>query len=144
MKSVLLTIEKSQGGTIWGRVEYDDNLLVDSAKSIDALERKFKKLLKAFHELDPERVKFTIAHDLTSFFEANNFLNISAIADKVGMNPSLLRQYTSGTKTPSPQTANKIERVIHSIARELATVRIGTPSTRGEKFPPVKRGRHVA
>jgi DNA-binding transcriptional regulator YdaS (Cro superfamily) len=144
MKSVLLTIEKSRGGTIWGRVECEDNLLVDSAKSIEALERKFKKLLKAFHDVDPERIKFTIAHDLTSFFEANNFLNISAIADKVGMNPGLLRQYTSGTKTPSPQTANKIERVIHGIARELATVRIGTRSTRGEKSPSVKRKRQLA
>jgi transcriptional regulator with XRE-family HTH domain len=144
MKSILLTIEKSEGGTIWGRVEYEDNLIVESARSIEALERKFKKLLKAFHDVDPNRVKFTIAHDLTSFFDTNKFLNISAVAEKVGMNASLLRQYTSGTKTPSPQTADKIERVIHSVARDLASVRIGTRSRRGLQPAPKKRDRHLA
>jgi hypothetical protein len=61
MTTLNLTIEKSQSGTIWGRVEYDDDLLIESAISIEALERKFKKLLKAFHDVDLEQLNFTIA-----------------------------------------------------------------------------------
>lgn len=127
MATLVLTIEKTTAGVVWGRVVYDDDLLVDSAKSVEALEKRFRKLLKQFHELDPEKVKFKIAYDLTSVFEHNDFLNVSAVAKRVGINSSLLRQYTSGVKVPSHQTANRIETVIHSLAKQLATVRISTP-----------------
>jgi hypothetical protein len=60
MTTVFVTIEESAIGAR-GCVEYEDNLIVESARWIEALKRKFKKLLKAFHEVDPNRVKFVIA-----------------------------------------------------------------------------------
>lgn len=131
MKSATLTIEKSPGDkTIWGRVLYGDNLIVESAQSVEALEKKFKKLLHDFHDVDQRDIKFEHAYDLTSLFEKYDYLNISAIAVKTGLNPSLMRQYAAGNKTPSPETALKVERAIHGIAKELLDVRISTPSTR--------------
>ena len=127
MQNVQLTIEKSSDGSVWGRVEYDNDLLVDAAKSEEALERKFRRLLKVFHQVDPDKIKFKITYDLTSIFDKNEVLNVSAIAKRVGINSSLLRQYTSGIKTPSQETVNKIEKVIHGIAKELSAVRISTP-----------------
>ncbi len=61
MATLVLTIEKTTAGIVWGRVVYDDDLLVDSAKSVEALQKRFRKLLKQFHELDPGTVKFKIA-----------------------------------------------------------------------------------
>ena len=99
MTRVLLTIEKAADGAVWGRVEYDDNLIVDSAKSVDSLQKRFRRLLRQFHDVDPDKVQFKIAYDLTSVFDQNDFLNVSAIAKRVGINSSLLRQSTSGVKS---------------------------------------------
>ena len=126
MQHLLLTIEKSPDNNVWGSVIYDDNLLVDSAKSLDALEKKFRRLLHDFHDVNPKDVSFEHAYDLTSLFDNYKYLNISAIADKAGINPSLMRQYASGVKKTSPDTALKIERTIHSIAKDLLSVRIGS------------------
>jgi len=63
MEPTTLTIEKSQDGNVWGRVEYEGDLLVDSAKTVEALGRKFKKLLHDFHQVDPSNVKFELAYD---------------------------------------------------------------------------------
>ncbi|HMH33310.1 MAG TPA: hypothetical protein VK543_09790 [Puia sp.] len=46
MKKLSLIIEKSKDGKLWGRMEFDGDLMVDSANSLDSLERKMKKLLQ--------------------------------------------------------------------------------------------------
>ena len=140
MKSFLLTLEKVPGKKdIWGRVLYEDDLIVDVAPSVGALERKFKKLLHDFHDVDPAKVQFEHAYDLTSLFDQYKYFNVSAIAEKAGINPSLMRQYAAGNKLPSPETAAKIEQVIRDIAKEMLTIRVSTPSTRGSGFKPKKR-----
>ena len=37
--TIQLVLEK-EGGKLWGRVSYDDNLIVDSATTLQALEKK--------------------------------------------------------------------------------------------------------
>ncbi|MFI5185287.1 MAG: helix-turn-helix domain-containing protein [Chitinophagales bacterium] len=118
---LLLIIEKSKG-KIWGRVNYKDNLVTDFAANIDALERKMKKLLKDFHEV--QNADFEHSYDLTVFFEEYNFLKQSKIAELAGMNPGLLRQYASGVKHPSLEQAKKIEKAVHDLAKELRSVSI--------------------
>lgn len=132
-RAYLLTLEKAPGNSfIWGRITCEGNLIVESARSLESLEKKIKKLLNDFHKIKGE-ITFEHAYDLTSLFEKYNYLNISAIAEKTGVNPSQMRQYASGSKTPSPETALKVERAIHTIAKELLEVRISTPSTRRTK-----------
>ena len=43
MKPLMLIVEQSEG-ELWGRVHYEDDLLIDSAKNVEGLERKMKKL----------------------------------------------------------------------------------------------------
>ncbi len=92
-----LILEK-EGSKIWGRVSVGENLVVDSATTLQALEKKLKKALKDFEGL--EEVEFEYAYDLTVFFERFNFLNQSKIAALAGINPGLIRQYSSGDKQP--------------------------------------------
>jgi DNA-binding transcriptional regulator YdaS (Cro superfamily) len=63
--------------------------------------------------------------DVQTFFKSQDFLNISAFAKKAGINPSLLRQYASGTKQPSAQQVERIKTAILTIAEELEKVRLG-------------------
>jgi hypothetical protein len=139
-QTILLTIEKSPGNkTMSGRVLYNDNLIVDAARSVKSLENQFKKLLHDFHDVDPKTVEFEHAYDLTSLFDKYKYFNISAVAKKVKINPSLMRQYAAGNKFPSPETAAKIEKAIHEIAKEMLSIRVSTPSTRGTGVKKRKR-----
>lgn len=86
--TIQLILEKG-AVKLWGRVTYEDNLIVDSAANLQTLEKKMRKLLKDFHQV--EEVAFEYAYDLTVFFEEFNFLNQSKIAELSGINASLLR-----------------------------------------------------
>ena len=116
-----LIIEK-EAGTLWGRVSYDKNIIVDSGTTLQSLERKIRKALKDFHDLSD--VEFNYAYDLTVFFEQFNFLNQSKIAELSGINPGLLRQYASGVKHPSKEQAGKIQMAITDLANKLKSVKI--------------------
>jgi hypothetical protein len=118
---IKLILEK-ESGSLWGRVSYDKNLIIDSATTLSALENKLKKVLKAFHDID--NIDFDYQYDLTAFFEQFSFLNQSKIAELAGINPGLLRQYTSGVKHPSKAQAQKIQTAIRDLAARLKSVRI--------------------
>jgi predicted RNase H-like HicB family nuclease len=74
-------------------------------------------------EIDPRffvpDFKFNIKYDLQVFFEKFNFLNKTAIAERAGLNPSLLRQYSKGIAFASEKQKAKIEKAIHEIAESL-------------------------
>lgn len=120
-----LILEK-QGEKIWGRVDLNDNLFVDSAGSILALEKKMRRALLDFEGL--KQVDFEYAYDLTMFFEQFSFLNQSKIAELAGINPGLIRQYSSGHKNPSREQVDKIEKAIREMAGKLRTVKLSAKS----------------
>lgn len=126
MKHFPLIIERSRDGKLWGRVQVKDNLIVESASSVEVLVRKMKKLLWNFEQIAPDNVEFRHIYDLTVLFSFKDYLNISVIAEKAGINPALMRQYASGVKFPSKERARKIEHVIHRLGKELIQVRITT------------------
>lgn len=114
-----LTIERGEGKELWGRVEFNDNLIVEQAKSLSDLEQKLKTLLLEFEEVNPEAVQFEHLFDISALFQRFDFLKISNVAEHAGMNPGLLRQYVSGAKNPSVDQAKKIEHTLHELASEL-------------------------
>jgi hypothetical protein len=123
MTPLTLIIERAQG-TLWGRIHYDDDLIVDSARTLDSLEKKMKKLLKDLHQADTKNIVFDYQYDLTALFEKFSYLKISAIAEKSDMNAALLRQYVTGAKHPSPKQAKKVEDAIHKIGKELSDIAV--------------------
>jgi hypothetical protein len=124
-KSVKLQlILEREGSKIWGRVLVADNLIVDSATSIQGLEKKLRKALVNFEGIT--EVEFEYAYDLTVFFEEFDFLNQSKIAELAGINPGLIRQYSSGHKQPSMEQVSKIEKAIRRMAEKLSSVQLSS------------------
>ncbi|OOG69421.1 hypothetical protein [Algoriphagus sp. A40] len=123
METIDLIIEKAEK-KLWGRVEYRDNLITEVAESVNELEEKIKALLWDFENLDPASVQFNHLYDMYSLFQQFDYLNISKVAIQAGMNPSLLRQYSSGVKSPSAEQAKKIEDTLHRLAKELKGVSV--------------------
>ena len=58
--------------------------------------------------------------DLTSVFEVFPVINVKALSDRLGMNYTLISQYATGKKKPSPKQTEKIMEGIHEIGRELS------------------------
>jgi len=136
MKKVLLIIEKAGTNELWGRAVFDDNLITDMASSMELLQKKMKKLLHDFHDLSPAKIEFDIAYDLTALFTEKKYLNLSEVAQQLGINRSLMAQYAAGKKFPSPERAMEIEKAIHDLGRDLLRIKI---AVRGKRLKRVKK-----
>jgi predicted RNase H-like HicB family nuclease len=69
-----------------------------------------------------ENIKFEI--DFQQFFRYYKVLNSKFLAEKIGMNPTLLSQYIQGKKKPSENQTEKILIGIQQIGRELSEVNL--------------------
>lgn len=124
-----IIIEQGDGG-LWGRVDHGHFMATTSAATVAAVIRNIREQISdylanegkddtAWNGVTADSVEFTLTYDLQAFFEAHPELKITAIADRAGMNASLVRQYSSGVKHPSRDQAKKIENAIHQLGREL-------------------------
>jgi len=69
-----------------------------------------------------ENLKFEL--DFKQFFLYYRVLNSKFLAEKIGMNPTLLSQYVQGHKKPSETQTEKILSGIHSIGQELSEINL--------------------
>ena len=69
-----------------------------------------------------ENIKFEV--DFKQFFQYYKVLNAKFLANKIGMNPTLLSQYVQGRKKPSNTQTEKILLGIHQIGQELSEINL--------------------
>ena len=119
---ISLIVENAKAGEIWGRVNYEDDLIVESAENVEQLQIKMKGLLLDFHDLKPDTINFEISYDLSAFFENFAYLKISEIAKYAGLNASLLRHYVAGSKTASKVQVMKLQDAVRKVGNELMQV----------------------
>jgi predicted RNase H-like HicB family nuclease len=62
--------------------------------------------------------------DLRQFFQYYKVLNANFLAERIGMNPSLLSQYVRGKKQPSSKQTEKIILGIQRIGKELSDINL--------------------
>ena len=119
---------------MWGRVEDKGKFLpTPYGETVEKLLESLKELVAGYVQnegkddlfwttLDIKNLDVELKYDLQAFFHQHEYLNGSAIAKIAGLNPGLVRQYSSGVKHPSAEQAKKIENAIHKIANELQEV----------------------
>jgi len=71
---------------------------------------------------NPARLAFEI--DFKQFFQYYKVINSKALAEKIGMNPTLLSQYVRGHKKPSETQSRRILYGINRIGQELAEMSV--------------------
>lgn len=92
-------------------------------------ENTVKEVLETYKETGeplPEELQditFEYKYDLPSFLNCYNYLNMTKLADRAGINPSLMRQYKRGQYVSEKQ-ASKIQEAVHKIGRELLAIRL--------------------
>jgi len=74
------------------------------------------------YEITHENLKFEV--DFEQFFQYYKVLNSKFLAEKIGMNPTLLSQYVQGRKRPSEKQTEKILSGIHQIGQELSEMNL--------------------
>lgn len=75
-----------------------------------------------FVGFNPDTVVFQFKYSLIDFFDTYKDLKINSIADRSGLNRSLVRQYASGAATASMAQVKKIEVAVRSLAQSLLQV----------------------
>ena len=132
-KKVTLIIEASSTGFgIYGEdfpvTAYGDT--VDAAKKdlesviADVLDHYKKEGEKPDPALNGGNLEFIFKYDIASIFNHFGMLDATGLAKKIGMNPSLLRQYKTGHTLASDKQKKKIEKGLHDLGRELLSVRL--------------------
>ena len=91
------------------------NELIDN--TIEAFSLYFEN-----EKFNPAQIGFEI--DFKQFFQYYKVLNSKALAEKIGMNPTLLSQYVRGHKKPSEQQSRRILYGINQIGQELAEIKV--------------------
>jgi predicted RNase H-like HicB family nuclease len=132
MKTIAVTLERTDTGYSAFVPEFDFCGTV--GETIEEIRINLLEAISLYLEDSPEKlqeigigtdepVKFDFRMDVSDFFKLHNQINQSLIAQKAGINPSLIRQYARGIKHPGIKQARKIEKAIHQLGRELLQVR---------------------
>lgn len=75
-------------------------------------------------QLNKGNIEFIYKYDIESLFKYFDMLDATNFARKIGLNPSLLRQYKTGITLAGPKQKEKIEKGLHALGRELLNVRL--------------------
>ena len=67
-------------------------------------------------------IRFEI--DFKQFFQYYRIVNVKFLAEKIGMNPTLLSQYVQGHKKPSLTQTEKILTGLHQTGQELSEINL--------------------
>lgn len=123
-KKIKIIVEKTNTGfsayaeeypvyTVGGTIsEINNNIL-------DALNLYFKD-----EEITVKPGNIDLHFDLSLFFKHYPVLNAKFLANRIGMNYTLLSQYVQGRKIPSAKQTNRIMVGIHDIGRELTELNL--------------------
>lgn len=132
-KKVTLVIEASSTGfgiygddfpvTAYGETVEAARIDLDNVIA-DVLEFYKKEGKEPDPALNGGNLEFIFKYDIASIFNHFGMLDATGLAKKIGMNPSLLRQYKSGHTLASDKQKQKIEKGLHELGRELLSVRL--------------------
>ena len=125
MNKYKLIIEKNSDG-YWGQVEELSTVFSSGETVAELIENSIEAIGLFFEESNTEipSIEFELVMDIQEFFKINEYINITSLAKRIGMNSSLLRQYSKGIKYASLDQVAKIEKAIKQIGVELASTEL--------------------
>lgn len=122
-KKIKIIVEKTDTGFSAYSEEYP---IYTTGRTVPELIRNAFEATNLFfddnYKISHESLKFEI--DFAQFFQYYKVLNSKFLAEKIGMNPTLLSQYVQGHKKPSENQTEKILAGIHQIGQELSELNL--------------------
>lgn len=103
---IILKVEKSADGVYWGTTQNIPGVVTADGKDLNAVKENLQEALELYVEtaqdiddknilkLLSEGIDFEYHLELSELFKGLKVMNKSAFADRIGLSPSLLRQYS--------------------------------------------------
>jgi len=130
-KKIAVTVEKTDTGFS----AYAENFPVYSTG--DTMNELIENITEAFslYFKDEKFDGFGICLeiDFKQFFQYYKVINSKALAEKIGMNPTLLSQYVRGHKKPSEQQRRRILYGINRIGHEMSEMTVFYEKSKANK-----------
>lgn len=119
-----MIVEKTDTGFSAYSVDYP---IFTTGKSVTDLISNAYEAVNLYYEdqkinITRDNLKFEL--DFRQFFQFYKVINSKLLADRIGMNATLLSQYVTGHKKPSEMQTEKILMGIHQIGQELAEINL--------------------
>lgn len=103
----------------FGLAGYGDSVAEAKADLLEAY--RDMRELEAEEGRELPSLEFVYKYDMQSFFNYFSFLNITKLADRAGINPTLLRQYACGAATAGERQYEKFRDAVAQIGKELSS-----------------------
>lgn len=126
MKRLIKKIEIIVEKTNTGYSAFSDSMSVyTTGENIPSLYFNLEEALNFYYEdeniyVTKENIKLKL--DLQQFFQYYKVINANFLAERIGMNPTLLSQYVRGKKNPSSKQTQRIIDGIQMIGKELSDI----------------------
>ena len=123
MKKVIAIIERGEDGSYGIHAPELENVIIGDAKE-DFL-NSYNEMVESYIDDGqpvPDELKdvvFEYRYDISAFYDAHPYLNVSKLAEHMHVNASLMRQYRQGQYISEEQVM-RIQEGIRSVGRELA------------------------
>jgi len=129
MKQVKAIIERGADGSYSIYTPTLKNAIIGEGKTVAEAKEDFmigyQEMVETYQEdgkpvpKELDGIEFAYQYDLAAFYEAHPYLNVSKIAQYVGINDTLMRQYRRGQYISEAQVL-RIQNGIRAIGKELA------------------------
>lgn len=131
MKKVIAIIEKGEDGSYGIHAPKLKNCIIGDGDTVAEAKEDFligyQEMIESYVDFGkpiPEElqgIEFVYQYDISAFYDAHPYLNVSKLAEHIHLNKSLMRQYKRGQYISERQVL-RIQEGIRSIGRELAGI----------------------
>lgn len=129
MKTIRIIIEKNDDG-FWGFSE-NESSIVGGGKTVQECKQDILDCIETLKELNSCPQSLKSKYELEFQFDTVSLLNYykgiftnSALEKITGINQKQLQHYSTGHRKPRIEQREKIENALHSLGKELLSVRL--------------------
>ena len=121
MTKAIVTVEKGADGNYWCSTEIGAGGFNGCGSPVDAAKKDLAGCPAEAREAGDMKGDLTLEYkyDLQSFFNYFAYFNVNEVARRAGINPSLLRQYSSGCKKAGEKTYERLSECFSNIKKDL-------------------------
>ena len=136
MKKILVIIEKGSDGLFSAYTPETKSTVLNGQGStveeaINDMKEAMQEVIELYQETEekvPDElqgpVQFEYKYDVPSVFNHFDEINLTTFSRKIGVNPSLLRQYKNGLAFASKKQAEKIKKGLHELGKQLSAAQL--------------------
>ena len=121
-RKIVVIIEKTDSG--FSAYSEDYPVFTTGATVNELLENSNEAFALYFEDKNQGVQQIYYEIDFKQFFQYYKVINSKALAERIGMNPTLLSQYVRGHKRPSERQSRRILYGINKIGQELSEMSV--------------------